>query len=212
MDQRLVDQFRPFDTSIVSDALDAFDVDGVITGLTPANPDHVAVGRATTVSFTETTTPGEQTNFPYAMLEAFEPEHIMLIKGVSPRLSCWGGRASQLADNAGLEGVIIEGGYRDVDLNRAGSFPVFARAATPLTGQRRVEIDAVGEPLTIDGVTVSPGDLLVADATGVVAVPASIARDVLETAEDLYAGECLLEAKIENGATVADLKSDDHEF
>ena len=212
MASSITDVYSMFDTSIVSDALDKHDIDGVITGLPPAAPDQTTGGRAHTMRFELVDDPGERTNFPYAMLNELREDRVLVIDGVGPDISCWGGNASRLAENAGVAGMVIDGGYRDIPEIRDGSFPVFARQPTPKSGQRRLTVEAVGEPLEIDGVTVNPDDLVVADATGVVVVPAEKAAEVAETAEATLREELLVERKIETGATVADLQGDDHEF
>ncbi|WP_436348462.1 RraA family protein [Natronorubrum sp. FCH18a] len=209
----ITDVFSMFDTSIVSDALDEHGVDGVITGIEPAEPSQTAVGRAHTMRFELVSDPGsETTNFPYAMLNELVDDRMLVIDGVGPDISCWGGNASVLAENAGVNGLVIDGGYRDVPEIRAGSLPVFGRAPTPKSGQRRVTVKEIGEPVEIDGITVSNDDLIVADKTGIVVIPADIAPDVAETAEDILSEELVVEAKIENGATVSDLQQEDHEF
>ncbi|WP_238532953.1 RraA family protein [Halalkalicoccus jeotgali] len=201
-----------FDTSVVSDALDKYDIDGVITGLPPAESGQTAVGRAHTMRFEWADNPGKQTNFPYTMLNELLNDRVLVIDGVSPDISCWGGNASRLAENAGVSGVVINGGYRDIPEICEGAFPVFARQPTPKSGQYRLTVESIGEPLEIDGVVVNPEDLIIADATGVVVVPAENAVDVAETAEITLREELLVERKIENGATVTDLQSNDHEF
>jgi len=213
MSQDVTDVFGMFDTSVVADALDDHGIDGVVRGIEPTVDDWHAVGRAHTMDFEVVENPGaEETNFPYAMLSELREDRLLVIDGTGPERSCWGGNASRLAANAGVEGVVIDGGYRDVPDIRDGSFPVFGRARTPRTSQRRVTVESVGEPVTVDGVEVAPGDVVVADATGVVVVPADDAAAVAETAEEILAEERLLEAKIDSGATVADLRADDHSF
>lgn len=205
-----VTRYEKFDTSIVSDSLDEHGIDGVITGLSPAHPDHCSVGRAKPMRFTRVDDPGDQTNFPFEMLDQFERDAVLVINGVDDSLSCWGGRASQLAAAADVNGVVIDGGYRDTNDIHHSSFPVFGSAPTPRTGQRRVEVTSTDDPVSLDGVTVEPGDIVVADSTGVVVVPAAKAEAVIETAEQIFAEELLIEEKIENGATVDDLR--DHTF
>lgn len=212
MASSITDVYSMFDTSIVSDALDEHGIDGVVNGLPPAEPSQRSVGRAHTMRFELVDDPGGKTNFPYAMLDELLEDRVLVIDGVGPEISCWGGNASVLAENAGVSGIVINGGYRDVPEIRTGSFPVFARAPTPKSGQRRLTVEAVGEPVEIDDVTVAPDDVVVADATGVVVVPADEAVAVAETAEETLREEQLVETKIDHGANVADLQQDDHEF
>jgi regulator of RNase E activity RraA len=208
----LLARYRLFDTSLVSDALDSHGIDGVIQGLAPAHPDFAAVGRARPMRFERVENPsGEATNFPYAMLERLAPDDVFVIDGVED-CSAWGGNASELAAAADLAGVVVDGGFRDVPDLRDAGLPVFGATPTPQTGQRRVRVESVDEPIAVRGVTVDPDDVVVADATGVVVVPAAEAEAVADTAESALAEELLLEEKIGAGASVADLRGDDHEF
>jgi 4-hydroxy-4-methyl-2-oxoglutarate aldolase len=75
-----------------------------------------------------------------------------------------------------------------------------------------VRVESVGDPIEVRGVTVEAGDVVVADATGVVVVPQAEAAAVADTAEATLGEERLLEAKIDAGAAVADLRDDAHEF
>lgn len=212
MSPSVANVYRMFDTSIVSDALDEHGIDGVANDLSPVRSARTAVGRAHTMRFERAAEPGSETNFPFAMLNELVADRVLVIDGADPELSCWGGNASRLAADAGVNGVVVDGGYRDASDISEGSFPVFGRAPTPTTGQRRVTVEGIGEPVEIGGVAVAPDDLIVADATGVVVVPADEAAAVAETAEEILAEELLLEEKIENGATVEDLQQDGHAF
>jgi regulator of RNase E activity RraA len=208
----LLARYRLFDTSVVSDALDDYGIDGVIQGLAPANPAFTAVGRARPMRFERVDDPdGTATNFPYAMLERLASDDVFVVDGVED-CSAWGGNASELAAAAGLAGVVVDGGYRDVPDVRESSVPVFGATPTPRTGQRRVRVESVDDPVEIRGVGVEPDDVVVADATGVVVVPSGVAADVADAAEAALAEELLLEEKIAAGASVADLRGDAHEF
>ena len=202
-------RYRQFDTSLVADALDARGVDGVITDLDPLNPDHVAVGRARPLRFEACEDDGDRTNFPNAMFDAMAPGRVLVMDAV-PDASCWGGNASKLAAAADLAGVVADGRVRDADDIRAGEFPVFSAGTTPLTGQRRTEIVAVDEPVEVDGVRVAPDDVVVADLTGVVVVPAADAEAVADDAADRLDSEREIERAIDEGATHEDLR--DREF
>jgi regulator of RNase E activity RraA len=62
------------------------------------------------------------------------------------------------------------------------SFPVFARHMTPLTGRTRLAITGINEAVSCGGVRVRPGDVVVADGSGVVCVPAEHAARIAELA------------------------------
>jgi len=203
--------FAECDTSLVSDAMDEHGLDGVITGLPPAAPGHRAVGRARPLRFERARGEGT-TNFPLAMLEVLTAGEVLVVRGVSPDISCWGGQASKLAENAGVEGVVVDGGYRDVPEIRAGSFPAFGRRPTPRSGQRRVRVASTDEPVTIDGIRIAPGDVVVADATGVVVVPAEREARVAESAADLLESESDLAERVAAGEDLDAIREDHEQF
>ena len=203
--------FAECDTSLVSDAMDEHGLDGVVTGIPPAAPGHRAVGRARPLRFERARGEGT-TNFPLAMLEALAAGEVLVIRGVSSDTSCWGGQASKLAENAGVEGVVIDGGFRDIPEIRDGAFPVFGRQPTPRSGQRRVRVASTDEAVTVDGVRVQPGDAVVADATGVVVVPAEHEEPVAETAADLLESESDLSDRVAAGETLDSIREDHEQF
>lgn len=211
MDADPLATFRECDTSLVSDAMDEHGIDGVVTGIPPVAPDHRAVGRARPLRFERVRGEGT-TNFPHAMLEALAAGEVLVVRGVSSDVSCWGGQASRLAENAGVEGVVIDGGYRDAPEVREGPFPVFGRRPTPRSGQRRVRVASTDGAVTIDGVRVAPGDAVLADATGVVVVPAEHERRVAESAAGLLEAESDLAERVDAGEDLDSIREDHEQF
>lgn len=211
MDADPLSVFVECDTSLVSDAMDEHGLDGVITGVPPAAPGHRSVGRARPLRFERARGEGT-TNFPLAMLEALAAGEVLVISGVSPDISCWGGQASTLAENAGVEGVVIDGGYRDIPEIHEASFPVFGRQPTPRSGQRRVRVASTDEPVTVDRVRVEPGDAVVADATGVVVVPAEHEAAIAKSAADLRESESDLAERVAAGEPFESIREDHEQF
>lgn len=94
-------------------------------------------------------------------------------------ISVFGGRAAAAARAAGLSGAIIDGGVRDLDTIRELGFPVWSRHVTPVTGKARAEATSVNRPIRCGDVQVIPGDLVLADATGICFVPNELLTDVV---------------------------------
>ena len=80
----------------------------------------------------------------------------------------------------GLAGMVIDGGARDVEELEEIGFPVWSRSLTPATSVGRYVPVAKNVPVVCGGVTVRPGDWIVADRTGVVVVPSEALPRVLE--------------------------------
>ena len=76
---------------------------------------------------------------------------------------------------------------------------------SPITGKWRVETVAVNKPVTICGVPVNPGDLVLADEVGVCFIPRDRAAEVLERTRRIALAEEIRVAKISSGAPVPDL-------
>ncbi len=84
----------------------------------------------------------------------------------------------------GCAGAVIDGGCRDVDAIVAADFPVFARHTTPQDSVPRWELVGHGDrTVEVGGIPVSLGDWVVADADGIVVVPAGVLHEVLAEAE-----------------------------
>ncbi|MEM1581542.1 MAG: RraA family protein [Candidatus Bathyarchaeia archaeon] len=97
----------------------------------------------------------------------------------------WGSMVALVAKAKGVEGVILDGGCRDISEIRCIKFPVFCRTRgrTEVVGRLEIKPENVNVSTSIGGVTVNPGDIIVGDDDGVVVVPRKIAPQVLERAE-----------------------------
>ena len=87
-------------------------------------------------------------------------------------MGSWGGLLSSAAALRDVAGVVTDGSCRDVDEARALGFSVFARAGAVRTARGRVHEESSGTPVSLSGVTVNPGDVVAADGSGVVVIPA----------------------------------------
>ncbi|HEY1981038.1 MAG TPA: RraA family protein [Xanthobacteraceae bacterium] len=199
-------------TGIVSDAMDELGIVGAVPAgvLRPNDPKARVVGRALTVRNVAANAPvpdkvkaGISGLGEIEAHNLAEPGDILVVQGVD-QVSNLGGMSATIGHRQGEVGAIIDGGARDVDHSRAIGLPLWSRSVSPLTGKWRVETVAINKPVTICGISVHPGDLVLADETGVCFIPRERAVEVLQRAQRNAAAEKLREAKIASGAPVAD--------
>lgn len=117
----------------------------------------------------------------------------------------WGGLMSARVQQRGSRGAVIDGGVRDLHQISALDYAVFAGYRSPLDIRGRGEMVGFGEPVEFRGVPCAPGDIVFADANGVVIVPAHAAEDVLRLAEERVAKEIKTEEELRAGDAAVDV-------
>jgi len=122
-------------------------------------------------------------------LDLAQPGDVVVVDaGGSLEHAIIGELMSARAAERGIAGIVIWGAIRDSAEIAQGRFPVYARGAT----HRGPYKDGPGEinvPVSIGGLVVNPGDLILGDADGLVAVPLDHAQDVLRSAQAIRVKE-----------------------
>ena len=199
-DAELLDGFTALDSCAVSDALDAVGLPAGLGGLRPMWGASAVVGFAVTVQV-EPYQPGPAG--PHiaasAVAEAGPCDVMVIANHARTDVSCWGGLLSLGAQVRGVRGVVVDGACRDVAEAQDLAFPVYARASVPATARGRLRQHSTGEPIVIAGVAVEPGDVVVADATGVAFVPRARAVEVLKAATAVQGREQAIAADLRAG-------------
>lgn len=204
----LVEGFRSIGTCTIGDLLDEMGIQGVATGLRAVVDGSRLVGPAITVKETSGTV-GTYTiaDFPVSrVIDHAQPGDVIVFDNGGKEISTWGGLASTAAKTKGVEGVVIDGGCRDADDIVALNFPVFSRYVTPITGKTRIKILEMNGTIQCSGVSVRPGDIIVADRTGVVIIPQEKAQEVLDKAEKAEKDEEHFAAELKKGTTFTEMQ------
>jgi regulator of RNase E activity RraA len=94
-------------------------------------------------------------------------------------------------------GAVVDGGVRDVPQLTKIGFPVYSLGIVPSTSVGHYRFAGANVPVVCDGVAVNPGDIVAADADGVVVVPRAKAAEVLAMAQDMDINEHSMYAYIE---------------
>lgn len=112
------------------------------------------------------------------ILKVPEPRVVVLKDLDYPRVvgSFWGEVQSSIHKALGCVGTVTDGGVRDLDEMREAGF--FAFAGEVLVSHAYVRLVEFGVPVTVAGVEVNPGDIIMGDQHGVISVPSEIAADV----------------------------------
>ena len=214
-DAGLLDGFRSLGdaSGVVSDILDALGITGVVAASTlrPTIPGKCIVGTALTVrNIVQRQHPYEAAKAQVNKMAEFEahnlaqPDDVIVIDGV-PGVSNMGGISAQTGKRQGEVGAIVSGGIRDVSHSRGIDYPIWSTEVTPVTGKSRIETVEINGDVEIAGIRVSPGDIVLADDTGICFIPRARAAEVLALCLQKAAAEERKLGIIDAGASVADL-------
>ena len=198
--EAIVERLAKLDTCAVSDALDSLGLKGATWGVGPLWPCPRIVGRAVTMKIKPAGLEQPKQHLGTAPIEAAQPGDIIVIdNGGRLEFSCWGGLLALSAKLKGLSGVVIDGASRDIDEARELGFPVYGRGAVPMTARGRVVQESFNQEIQFAGVQCHPGDLVIADGSGVVIVAKKREEEVVTAAEAIYQKEQEMAAGIRKG-------------
>lgn len=216
--QEIIDAFYEMEglTPTISDILDSLGVKGAIpaSSLRPVIPGKKIVGPAITIRYIpERITPDygfanqEKAKLADRDLYAIGKEGDVPVFDTAglKDISVMGGLSALVAKKWKMAGNIVDGGVRDIDTIRQLDYPVWSSGQTPITGKYRVEAIEINVPITIQGIRVHPGDLIVADDSGVVVVPFEKIEVVLEKTKEAAEKEKKITELIESGASIEEM-------
>lgn len=195
------------DTSVVSDVLNARGVfnKAMRPGIHGITPDTHLVGLARTMrSRPRESAPdaGKEYALLFEAIDGLSSGEVL----VTDEMGCcvWGELCCERALVKAANGTVIDGYHRDSRRVAASGLPVFSRGAHPSDMLYHRDIVAINEPVHCGGVFVSPGDLLIADADGIVAVPAALIGDVIKDAVGKIDVETQVRMALRSGDTAAE--------
>src|SRR5688572_15837456 len=147
---------------------------------------------------------------PLKALEMGQSGDIIVVDaGGDTETSVCGGLMGGLAKNRGIRGMIIDGAGRDIDELEEIGWPIWTKSIVPrgthtMFSNRKEEL-SINVPIACGGVTVNPGDFVIADTIGVTVVPLQKAEEILQLAQEQAAREQKTRAWVAKGKTVEDL-------
>jgi 4-hydroxy-4-methyl-2-oxoglutarate aldolase len=211
----LVERFKALGdaSSIVSDIMDELGIVGALPAsqFVPTIAGSCVVGPALTVrNIVQREHAYETARARVNKMAEFEahnlalPGDVIVIDGTAG-ISNMGGISAQTGKRQGEAGAIVSGAIRDLSHSRSVGYPMWATEISPVTGKWRIETVEINGDVEIGGIRVSPGDIVLADDTGVCFIPQRRAEEVLLLAEKKAAAEARKCKLIDEGLSVADL-------
>jgi 4-hydroxy-4-methyl-2-oxoglutarate aldolase len=200
MDSALVDEAKRLGAATLHEA--AGRIGALPSVIRATAPELRIAGTAFPVS----TPPGNNLWLHRAIPLASKGDVLVAVTGGHYEAGYWGEILTVGAMARGIRGLVIDSSVRDLEPIAALGFPMFARGAC-IRGTKK-DADApgsVGEPVTIGDVRIEMGDLVVGDADGVVVIPASIAKEVVEKGRDREKNEAAVMERLRRGETTLDV-------
>lgn len=193
LDPGLIAGFAAFPSPDISDLLNRlYAIDPAIACLTGAH--HRLVGPACTVKVF----PGDNL-MVHKVLDVAKPGDVVVVDaGGSPMNAVLGDLVCTKAKHRGIAGFVVDGLIRDLPDIVALDFPVFAQGTTPIGPLHRGPGE-INYPICCGGVVVNPGDVIVADAAGVVVVPRGIAAELLRRLRSHHQANAAYLASVKRG-------------
>lgn len=208
-DRRLISNIKHhMSSSMLSDMLDDLGCqDQVVQGLSPNMADTKILGRAKTLKLRKLR---EKENFQgiYGALQSYKtmvPGDIILVENEAAENAYFGELNANLAIRAGVLGVIIGGKTRDSSEVRRIGLPVFSTGFNCQDVRKRATVESINKSITINGVKVSPGDLVFGDAEGVVIIPKRVEAEIIAEAYKKMVSERSILADISMGVGTEDI-------
>ena len=201
-----IDRLAKLYTPVVADVLDriGYRNQSFASRIRPLWPEARAAGFALTVQ----TVPAQlQTpEHPYAgelaAVDSLQAGDVLVVS--QSACSFWGELLSTAAKYRDCRGVILDGPTRDSQAILAMGFPVFHVGFHPADSLGRLDVVNHNVPIECGGVLIHPGDLVLADHDGVVAVPLAAAEETLRLAEEKVSGENLVRRALAEGMTTTE--------
>jgi 4-hydroxy-4-methyl-2-oxoglutarate aldolase len=198
--------WRRFSTAAISDALDMLGINGGCHGLSALVSGTMTVGPAYTVQF-DPAPAGERA--PAAEFIDDVPAGSVVAIANHGRTDCtvWGDLLALTAQQRGVVGTVIDGAARDIAAITELGYPLWAVRGYMKSGKNRVMMSARQVPVTLGGTLVEPGDIVCADPSGVLVVPAARAPEVQALIVRIEEIENRIAAEVRAGVPLRDART-----
>ena len=187
-----------FSVSQISDALGF--AHPIEVAIQPLDPMSKMCGRAVTVQCE----PDDNLGVLHALDHAQKGDVLAVSCAPGSGAAVWGELLSTAAQCRGLAGTIVDGAVRDVCEIKAMGYAVFSRC----TNGRRARKEKPGThniPIRCGSIIVQPGDIVFADANGILAVPATALEEILVKVASIAQKESEIKEQLLSGVEILDI-------
>jgi 4-hydroxy-4-methyl-2-oxoglutarate aldolase len=181
--------------------------------LKPIDPSMIIIGRAMPVLEADYFADRQTGNNPLSdkpfglLFEALDDlgrDEVYVCAGSSRPYALWGGLMSTRARHCGAAGAVVHGFHRDTNEILALGFPVASFGSYAQDQAPRGKVLDWRVPIEVDGIRISPGDVIYGDRDGVLVVPAGIVEAAFTGALEKVRGEQKVLAALQNGMSAAE--------
>lgn len=192
----------------IHDVLDGRGPYGFLKGMSQfgvLKPGQVVCGPVSTVRYEPSTRTGQPQDVYHGAIDAVVKGGVLLVDSSCAEGSGTGELMSSGAKTRGAAATIVNGTVRDLAEVRKLDYPLWAKGMSPVGVSGRMEPAHYQVELDIDGVRVRPGDVIFADVTGVVVVPAGLVSVIADAADANGEAEARCRARILAGEKLRDI-------
>jgi isocitrate/isopropylmalate dehydrogenase/regulator of RNase E activity RraA len=214
LDERKMDrltQLKHYSTSQVSDALDSCGIEGVLLNIKPLSLNRKLIGPAYTVKYTPYDKKPDNFKNAANYIDEVDKDAVIVIDNDGHQdCTTWGDILTQVALQKGIKGTIVNGAIRDVEFIRNTNYPIYCLNHTMRSGKNRVYMCAKQCPLTINGITIHPGDIIFGDDNGVLVIPKHLLDDVIAKVKKINITENKIIDAVKSGENLKNARTKYH--
>ena len=167
----------------------------------PLLPGRRVAGPAVTLAI-----PAQDSTLLHHALGLLRPGDILVVDRLGDdKHACWGGGVTVAAKAAGAAAGIVDGPCTDLTEIRASDFPMWCRGLSPITTRLYNLGGTLNLPISCGGVPVRPGDVIIADESGVLVLPAAEAEAIADAAIARQARGEQMQARVAAGEKLGDI-------
>jgi len=204
-DWKAVERLKRWYTGDVHDVMSAHGLYGFLNGISlygTLGPGETVCGPVATVVYEPSTRTGQPQDIYHGMIDELTKGSILLVDSSCAEGSGTGELMSSAAKTAGAAATIVNGTVRDLAEVRALGYPLFGAGVSPVGVSGNMEPAKAQVAITINGVTVRPGDILMGDINGVVAIPQDKISIIADAADANGAFEAKARERILSGEKI----------